>query len=154
MTLRRLFGRNRRLKRAQRERALEHLFGPIARRVGKILVFREHIVGATLYVTTTLRSFELAICQRGDDDSAAGMLRELAQRSRWKEIRSGEVLDCFLLEHYGSLRDGEVLLAVGITEDERAMCVESGSSLLLEKLRGAGIFPFTEERETFTDEPA
>jgi hypothetical protein len=34
------------------------------------------------------------------------------------------------------------------------MCVESGSSIVLEKLRGAGIFPFTEERESFSDEPA
>ncbi len=97
MTLRRLFGRNKRLKRAQRERAPEHLFGPVARRGGNILVFREH---------------------------------------------------------YGSFHGGEVLLAVGITEDEQAMCLESGSSVVLERLRGAGIFPFTEERETFTDEPA
>ena len=154
MTLRRFFGRSKRLKRAQRERALEHLFGPIARREGDVLVFREHIIGATLYVTVSRRPIELAICHRDDDPLPISTLRELVQRCRRKTIRSGQVLDFYLLEHYGSFRGGEVLLAVGLTADERTMCVESGSSVVLEKLRGAGIFPFTEERETFNDDSA
>ena len=154
MSLRRLFGRGRRLKRAQRERALEHLFGPVARRVDDVLIFKEHIVGAALYVTSTTRPFELAICQRTDDDWPIGVLRELGQRCRWKTIQSGQVLDCFLFEHYGTFHEGEVLLAVGLTADERTMCVESGSSVVLERLRGAGIFPFTEERETFSGDSA
>ena len=154
MTLRRLFGRGKRLKRAQRERALEHLFGTVARREREILVFREHIVGGTLYVTATGRACELALCQREDDPWAFDALRRLLRRSRFRTIKSGEILDEFLLEHYGTVAGGEVLLAVGITEEEREMCVESGSSVVLEKLRGAGIFPFTDERESFTDEPA
>jgi len=154
MTLRRFFGRSKRLKRAQRERALERLFGPIARRESDVLVFREHIIGATLYVTVSTRPVELAICYRDDDPLQIGTLRELTQRCRWKTIQSGQVLDCFLFEHYGTFHEGEVLLAVGLTADERTMCVESGSSVVLERLRGAGIFPFTEERETFSGDSA
>lgn len=135
-------------------RALEHLFGPVARRERDILVFREHIVGGTLYVTATGGASELAICQREDDPWAFEVLHRLLFRCRWHHVKSGEVIDGFILDHYGAVTGGEVLLAVGITEEEREMCVKSGSSIVLEKLRGAGIFPFTEERESFSDEPA
>jgi hypothetical protein len=57
-------------------------------------------------------------------------------------------ITAFVFAEYGTFRlQGEscgVLLCVGITADELQMAFEVGSTALLERLRGAGVFPFTD----------
>jgi hypothetical protein len=145
-----------------------------------VLVFAQHIVGGVLYVTSDLTGsastqmpngvwaqYELAICQRGDETWAPDAISRLAARTLRDPLRPGEtmgmdllpgdsVISAFLFVDYGSFRLAHrscgVLLCVGITAEEEAECFQSGSTVVLERLRGAGVFPFTDlERESFSD---
>lgn len=144
-----------------------------------VLRFEQHIVGGTLYVTADLtgpngaqapngrwNQYELAICQRGNHPWAADVISQIASFTVHEPLRPGETMEiawrvpqpsticAFLFVDYGSFRlyhrHCGVLLCVGITAEELAECLESGSTVVLEQLRGAGIFPFTDlDRESF-----
>ena len=169
----------------ERQAALERLFGKSAEHVlhavvpfhlggqADVLVFPDHIVGATLYVTADLtgndsdqapndrwQQYELAICVRGDDPWPPGTISRLATYCRATPLNPGETMDiasavpqpssitAFLFAEYGTFRlQGRtcgVLLCIGITADELQTAFDDGSTILLERLRGAGVFPFTD----------
>ena len=121
-----------------------------------VLAFPHHIVGATLYVSTGLtetREHELAICVRGEESWPPSAINRLAAK---RPPRAGDTIEidavpqpspirAFVFDDYGS----GVLLAVGITAEELQMSAELGTTALLEELRGAGVYPFTDlDRDT------
>ena len=170
-----------------RQTALEKLFGPSADHVlhalvpfhlggqADVLIFENHIVGATLYVTADLTGddsaqasndvwdqYELAICVRGSDTWPPNTISRLATYCINSPIRPGETMDiaeavpqpsaisAFLFCDYGAFsltgkRCG-VLLCVGITSEELQRSFEVGSSTVLEQLRGDDVYPFTDLR--------
>lgn len=143
-----------------------------------VLTFEHHIVGGRLYVTAGLTGprstqmpngrwaqYELAICQRADANWAPRAISQLAARALNHPLRPGETMDihspddsaikAFLFVDYASFRlagrSCGVLLCVGITAEETAECFESGSTVVLERLRGTGVYPFTDlDRESFS----
>ena len=173
-----------------RKAALEKLFGPSTDDVlhaaiplylggqADVLVFREHIVGATLYVTADLTGeesgqagngvwdqYELAICVRRSSDWPPATISRLATYCLDTPIRPGETMDiasavpqpsaiqAFLFSDYGHFAlNGKrcgVLLCLGITAEELQRCFEHGTTVVLEQLRGDGVYPFTDlDRES------
>jgi hypothetical protein len=176
----------------ERRLALERLFGKASEHVlhaavpfelggqADVLVFPNHVVGATLYVTADLtgddsgqvansrwEQYELAICVRGDDPWPPNTISRLATYSLGTPLEPGETMDiapavpqpsaitAFLFAEYGDFRlQGRrcgVLLCIGITAEELQDCFDLGSTAVLERLRGTGVFPFTDlAREPLT----
>ena len=140
----------------------------------ELLLFPQHIVGARLYVTadlTTTQPYELALCVRGDETWPPSAIRRLAAYCAKQRMHPGDTVRLksavpqpsaitgFVFDDYGTFalqqRRCGVLMAVGITADELRMSAALGTTALLEELRGAGVFPFTDlERETITGDAA
>jgi hypothetical protein len=127
----------------ERRAALEHLFGPASDRPLHAFI-PLHLPGGQADVLT----FE-----------------NLASRSLRDSLRPGETMDlrsagesaiaALLFAEYGSFRLAGrtcgVLLCLGITAEEMAECLESGSTVVLERLRGSGVYPFTDvDRDSFS----
>ena len=170
-----------------RQTALEKLFGPSADSVlhavvpfhlggqADVLVFKEHIVGAALYVTADLtgddsgqvsndvwEQYELAICVRAEDSGPASTISRLATYCLNTPVQPGETMDiepavpqpsvikAFLFADYGHFRlSGRrcgVLLCLGITGEELQRCFDLGSTVVLEELRSDVVYPFTDLR--------
>lgn len=168
-----------------RQAALERLFGTASEHgfhsvvpfhlggAADVLIFPNHITGATLYVTGDLtgevsaqvpnsrwQQYELAICVRGEEKWPPNTISRLAMYCRDTAVEPGETMDiaaalpqpsaisAFLFAEYGHFRLNHrrcgVLLCIGITADELQSCFENGSTALLAQLRGAGIYPFTD----------
>jgi len=157
-----------------------HAFIPLHLPGGQadVLTFENHIVGGRLYVTAGLTGptstqlpngrwtqYELAICQREDAGWAPNVIAQLASRSLRDSLRPGETMDlrsagesaiaALLFAEYGSFRLAGrtcgVLLCLGITAEEMTECLESGSTVVFERLRGSGVYPFTDvDRDSFS----
>jgi suppressor of fused protein SUFU len=174
----------------ERQSALEKLFGAASDHVlhavvpfyldgqADVMMFKEHIIGATLYVTADLTGadsgqvsngvwdqYELAICVRRDDHWPPNTISRLATYCLDTPLKPGETMDiasavpqpstirAFVFCDYGTFRLHRrrcgVLLCLGITEAELQECFDQGSTAVLERLRGEGIYPFTDlQRET------
>jgi Suppressor of fused protein (SUFU) len=136
-----------------------------------VLIFPGH-QGGVLYVTADLTGeeseqpaneawpqYELAIAHPVEQGWGPNVISRLARYTLGKPIHPGETMDigsavpppseisAFLFADYGRFtlrgRTCGVLLCVGITAGELAACFKVGSSLVLGRLREAGVFPFT-----------
>ena len=135
-----------------------------------VLIFREHVEGV-VYVTAGVigdedalpgdgGQYELMICLRDGEDWAPQLLSQLAMYTREAVLNSGDTMDigpalpqptqlsAFLYHSYAAITVNEqpatVLLCVGITKDELAFASKKGSAALIERLKEAGIYPFTD----------
>jgi hypothetical protein len=159
---------------AARRLALERHFGRAtpdrAAASMELFVFDEHIIGATLYVSAG-RRYDFAICFRRDDDPGVTDVDRVLSAFRRRRVHPEEAafmrdrflppsaVAGFLFTAYGEVATGSesrtILLAIGITEDELEDCETMGSTAVLERLHGAGVFPFTDiDRESAGSELA
>jgi hypothetical protein len=138
-----------------------------------VLCFRKHVAGPA-YVTSDLTgigqppnrlgTYELMICTRKDSDWAANVISRLGPYTLETVINPGETMDIGSAVPAGSaisaflftepdvtenvFRVGEetasLLLCIGITSAELETCHREGSDKMIERLRNAAVFPFTD----------
>jgi hypothetical protein len=140
-----------------------------------VLRFRNHC-GGVAYVTADLtgieqpdegqaEQFELVICHRSEDDWGPNIISQLAKYTLETRLNPFETMDigsaikkrskitAFLFVDYGKFNLLEsqcgLLLCLGITAQELKLCREEKSRLVLEKIKNAGVYPFTDlKRDT------
>jgi Suppressor of fused protein (SUFU) len=145
-------------------------FGPDAGGAADVIYFKQHIQG-TLAVTceligrddqvaSKLGNYELAICSRTSDPWGGNVISRLANYTLHTSLNPGETMDiasavpdganitAFLFLEYGRLkvrgRKAGILLCLGITVEELALC-RTGKAKAVEKaLMNHGVYPFTD----------
>jgi hypothetical protein len=132
-----------------------------------VLRFR-HCVPGVAYVTADLTgigqpanrlgTYELMICTREESDWAASVISQLGPYTLESVINPGETRDigsaisAFLFTEPDVARNrfmvgvetASLLLCIGITSEELAVCHSEGADEIIQRLRNAGAFPFTD----------
>lgn len=135
-----------------------------------VVEFLEHVDGV-VYVTADLigddRSkpndlgqYELMICLRDEADWAPQLISNLAKYTIDAVLQPGETMDIapalpqptnlssFLFGSYATIsvqgKPASILLCVGITGEELQYLQANGYDALLQRLKDAGVFPFTD----------
>jgi hypothetical protein len=132
--------------------------------------FRQHVAGVCYataelagredQVPSTLGYYELVICTRKESNWAADLVSRLARYTTEAELNPGDTMDLsgavpkratiagLLFLQYATLRieghDCGLLLCLGVTADELAACQAGRQAEVLEKLKAAGVYPFTD----------
>ena len=122
------------------------------------------LTGDSSQIENELGNYELMICMREESNWACGIMSKLARYTLESKLSPGETMDigpatpdgssvsAFLfcrpeLSHptftVQGVRCG-LLLCIGITDEEIAVCKGEGSKRVLTRLKEAGIFPFTD----------
>lgn len=135
-----------------------------------VLVF-PHFVDGFTYVTADLTGesdqlpsaigkYELMMCTRSEADWAANLISRLSRYTLEAFLNPGETMD-FAMFGDSSLvallftqcdvptfnafgAEQGLLLCVGITQSELEFCHEESADVLIQKLKDAGILPFTD----------
>lgn len=132
-----------------------------------VMAFYHHLDGAT-YVTAELTGkpdrsyadYELMICHRTQQDWGPNVISRLAPYTQEAYIAAGESMDidqatppeskikAFLFDTYGTFalfgQENELRLCIGITTPELQFKMKHGPDKLIERLKRAGVYPFTD----------
>ena len=135
-----------------------------------VVHFRQHLPGVVLatcgligtdeQVTNVLGNYELAICHRSDEDWGIGLLGGLAYYTLDASLKPGSTMDIEGAVPAGSVISGQLftefarfvvrgrkaglLLCIGITSDELALCRTGGRERVEAALKAADVYPFTD----------
>ncbi len=135
-----------------------------------VIYFKHHIsgvlsvtcdlVGRDDQVQSTLGNYELAICSPTDEPWGGNVIARLANYTLHTALNPGETMDigsavpeganvaAFLFQEYGRFtikgRSAGVLLCIGITSDELALCREGQAERVVDALREHAVYPFTD----------
>lgn len=122
------------------------------------------LIGCNDQVNNRLGNYELMICHRQNDEDGlewgANIISQLAHYTSEAELNPGETMDigpatpkgstiaAFLFFGYATFtvreRQAGLLLCMGITKAELKACRKGKRDLVEEKLKGAGVYPFTD----------
>lgn len=135
-----------------------------------VLPFSNHC-GGTAYVTadltvpredndTSAADYELVICHRPHNEWGPNIISQLAKYTLEVRLEPSETMDmgpaipqpskivAFLFADYGTFEllgsQRGLLLCLGITSEELQLCQEGKSQFVLDKLKEAGVYPFTD----------
>jgi hypothetical protein len=146
-------------------------FGPDVGGAADVIYFRQHIsgiltvtcelIGRDDQVPSKLGNYELAICSRTDKTWGGNVISRLANYTLHTPLNPGETMDissavlpdgatvtAFLFLEYRQFkirdRKAGILLCIGVTAEELALC-RTGKCKAVEKaLRNQGVYPFTD----------
>ncbi len=127
---------------------------------GGVTYVTADIIGDESSIPNDLGQYELMICLRESTDWAPNLISNLAMYSKEAVLAAGHTMDigsalpqptrltAFLYLHHATLTvDGQqasLLLCIGITSDELAFVHEHGRDALVNRLKAAGVYPYTE----------
>ena len=125
-----------------------------------VLTVTCELIGRDDQVKSALGNYELAICSRTDDSWGGNLISRLANYTLETPLNPGETMDIgsavpdganvvrLLFQDYGRIKvrekDAGVLLCIGITSDELALCREGESDQVVGALKESGVYPFTD----------
>lgn len=127
-----------------------------------VLSVTADLIGHESQVRNSLGWYELAICHRNEEAWGPNLISKLANYTLESALEPGETMDigpaaprgstlkAFLFVELCRFRfqsePAGVLLCIGITREELAVCRSEGSDRLLQKMRDGGTFPYTDFR--------
>jgi suppressor of fused protein SUFU len=135
-----------------------------------IVYFRTHVpgvvsvtselIGRDAQLENSLGNYELAICHRDDEPWGPGLISRLALYTLEAVLEPGETMDiatatpegstiaAFLFQEFARFevlgRRAGILLCLGITSEELALCRSGKSGEVERSLRDAGVYPYTD----------
>ena len=131
------------------------------RLAGVVHVTRQ-LIGEDAQIRNSLGNYELAICDRTDDEWSVRLIASLAGYTLEEQIEPGHTMDlgaaapngstisALLFADFGRFlvrgRRAGLLLCIGVTAGELAACRNGGRRRVETALRAAGVYPFTELR--------
>ena len=118
------------------------------------------LIGREDQVPNSLGNYELAICHRSAERWGVGVISALAYYTLEARLEPGQTMDlgpatpagsllaAFLFADFGRFvvrgRPGGLLLCIGITADELALCRSGERHRIEEALKLKGVYPFTD----------
>lgn len=135
-----------------------------------IVYFRHHVpgcvsvtcelIGRDDQVPNALGNYELMICHRDEDEWGPNIISQLAQYTLEAALNPGETMDiepatpegstiaALLFLEYARFqvrgRPAGLLLCIGITADELKACRKGRQAEVVDALKAAGVFPYTD----------
>ena len=145
-------------------------FGPDMGGAADLIYFKHHLPGMIVVtseligredqIPNSLGNYELAVCHRTEESWGPDLIRRLANYTLEAKIEPGDTMEIAPLAPEGSTiqsllfldfarftvrgRNAGVLLCMGITAEEEAVCRAGHSTQVEGALRAHGIYPFTD----------
>ncbi len=126
--------------------------------VDGIVSVTAELIGNSDQIPNSMGNYELAICCRDDDDWGPYIIGQLAHYTLETPLEPGQTMDigpvtpdgstitAFLFCDYGRFRVGDqnagIIMCVGITASELAVCRNGDHELVESLLKSNGVFPF------------
>lgn len=125
-----------------------------------VLAVTSELVGYEEQIANDLGNYELAICHRTDESWGPNVISRLAHYTLETPLNPGETMsigsavpdgssiEAFLFQDFGRFkfngRQAGVLLCIGITAGELAVCQARDTERVEKALRDEGVFPYTD----------
>lgn len=127
--------------------------------LGRLSITAE-LLGRDDQVPSELGAYELAVCHRDDESWGPAIISKLAHYTLEVPLNPGETMDigsvtpegsttaALLFQELGRFefrgQQAGVLLCIGITEEELSLCQDGKAEIVVEALKKAGVYPYTD----------